>query len=107
MKQHLFVDVIGGLLTAWAGFARSLRPEAASGQAAFRLWLLVQGLMIAVVATHLERLGKTVANVERFLAAGGISLGEAGMALLLFILVSVGIRALSERIGGGSPPATE
>jgi membrane-associated phospholipid phosphatase len=107
VKQHLFIDVIGGLLTAWAGFALFLRLEAASGHTAFRLWLLVQGLMIAVVATHLERLGKTVANVERFLAAGGVSLGEAGTALLLFILVSVGIRALSGRVGGRSPAATE
>ena len=98
VKQHLLVDVIGGLLLAWAGHS-AFRWLADKGTRVTQTcWLAMLALLVLVVLTHLERLAKTAASIQRFLNAGGVPLSGAAAALLLFLLAVLGIRLAVERI---------
>ncbi len=89
VKQHLFVDVLGGLLMAWAGFAGFRRLMALPPRTVLFAWLATQGLLLIVLATHVERLAKTGRKIVRFLAAGGIDADNAAVALLALMAVTV------------------
>lgn len=91
VKQHLFVDVVGGLLLAWAGFAAFRRLMAAPPALVFRCWLVTMGVMLMVLVTHLERLGRTARKVGVFLGTGGISPSEAGVAVLVLLGSAAGM----------------
>lgn len=73
VKQHLVVDVVAGGLLAWAGFLAFRRLIRARPQVVVGCYLAVMAGMLAVLVTHLERLGKTARKVGRFLDAGGIT----------------------------------
>jgi len=102
VKQHLFVDVLGGLLLAWGGFAAFRRLIGLSPWRVFLAWLVCQALLVVVLATHAERLAKTGRKIARFLEAGGIGVGEAVVAVLAVLAAA----AVAQRIGdrGSRPP---
>jgi membrane-associated phospholipid phosphatase len=83
VKQHLVVDVVGGGLLAWAGFRAFRRLLRWPLRRVVGCYLVVLGGMVIVLLTHLERLGKTVRKVSRFLDAGGITPTQAAVAGLL------------------------
>jgi membrane-associated phospholipid phosphatase len=100
VKQHLFVDVIGGLLLAWGGFVGFRRLAAVSSRTVFLAWLVSQGLLLIVLATHSERLAKTGRKIARFLDAGGIDVGEAAIAVLAALVVAGLTQEIVGRVRG-------
>lgn len=90
VKQHLLVDVAGGIALAALGywlFAFLLRLGSARILTAYALTM---AFLLGVLLTHLERLGKTWRKVERFLAAGGLSLVD-----LVLLLAAAGALLLA------------
>jgi len=98
VKQHLFVDVVGGLLLAWAGYAAFRRLMTLSSRGVLFAWLMTQGLLIVVLATHTERLAKTGRKIVRFLAAGGIDAADAAVALLILLAVTAMGQRIADRV---------
>jgi len=91
IKQHLVLDVVGGMVLAAAGFAlfRTLRKRPA--RIVFGLFLVCFSGLLLVLLTHLERLGITWRKIHRFVEAGGSAaelLGAGLLALLLFAWLS-------------------
>jgi len=98
VKQHLLVDVVGGLVLAWAGY-HAFRQLAEKGAGVTQAcWLGMLALLVLVVLTHLERLAKTAASIHRFLDAGGVTLPGAVAVLMVFLLAVLGIRLVVERV---------
>ena len=100
VKQHLLVDVIGGLALAWAGFAGFRRLVVLPYPTVLLSWLACQGLLLVVLVTHTERLAKTGRKIVRFLHAGGIDAGDAVIALIaLLVAIALGQR-IADRLRG-------
>ncbi len=97
VKQHLFVDVLGGLLLAWAGFLAFRRLARMPRRTVFLGWLVCQLLLLVVLATHTERLAKTGRKIARFLEAGGIGVGEAVIAVLALLAAAGLAQGIADR----------
>jgi membrane-associated phospholipid phosphatase len=91
VKQHLVLDVAGGIALAGIGFAlfRALRKR--SPRTVVTLFLICFSGLLLVLVTHLERLEKTWRRIARFVEAGGAAgevLAAGLLALLLFAWLS-------------------
>jgi len=104
VKQHLFVDVLGGLLLAWAGFLGFRWLVGLRRRTVFMAWLVSQGLLMVVLVTHSERLAKTGRKISRFLEAGGIGVGEAVIAVLVVLAAAALVQGTADRVLRRSAP---
>ncbi len=86
IKQHLVLDVVGGIVLAAAGFAvfRALRNRPA--RIVLSLFLICFSGLLLVLVTHLERLEKTWRKIHRFVEAGGAAAEVVGAGLLALLL---------------------
>jgi membrane-associated phospholipid phosphatase len=85
VKQHLVIDVLGGLVLATGGFLLFRRIERSRSTLCNRLYAVTLGGLWLVLATHLERIRITWQKLERFLAAGSLEIVPVfvGLGLLL------------------------
>lgn len=88
VKQHLLIDVLGGIALAAGGFVLFRKMERASSRLLNRLYAATLAGLVLVLLTHLERIRITWQKLERFLAAGGL---EIVPVLVLLGLVVMGI----------------
>jgi membrane-associated phospholipid phosphatase len=96
VKQHLFVDVVGGLMLAWAGFLGFRWLVALPRRTVLLAWLACQGLLLTVLMTHLERLARTGRKITQFLEAGGIGVGEAAISVIALLGAAALIQGLTD-----------
>lgn len=103
VKQHLLVDVLGGVLLAYGGFVVFRRLARSPFPLVIGSYLAAVSGMLVVLATHTERLGKTTRKIGRFLDAGGIAPVQAAAAVLLVACLAAVVYAFAQR--GGAAPA--
>jgi len=96
VKQHLFVDVVGGLILAWAGYLAFRWLVARPRRTVFLAWLACQGLLLSVLMTHTERLARTGRKISQFLEAGGIGVGEATISLVALLAAVALIQGIAD-----------
>ncbi|MGD8976961.1 MAG: phosphatase PAP2 family protein [Gammaproteobacteria bacterium] len=98
IKQHLVLDVVGGMVLAAAGFALFRTLRARPARTVFGLFLICLSALLLVLLTHLERLEKTWRKIHWFVEAGGSAAEILGVGLLALLLL-----AWLSRRGAGSP----
>lgn len=104
VKQHLVIDVLGGLVLATGAFLLFRRIERSSSTVCRRLYAVTLAGLWAVLATHLERVRITWQKLERFLAAANLEIVPVavGLGLLLAgVFVFRQLRRGREIPGGG------
>lgn len=96
VKQHLVVDVIGGIGLAWAGYRGFRWIERQPARVVVWCFGATTAGLVLVLVTHLERIGKTWRKIGRFLEAGqidaGMIAGATGIVLVFLLLVVPAIR---------------
>ncbi|MGI9265260.1 MAG: phosphatase PAP2 family protein, partial [Gammaproteobacteria bacterium] len=85
VKQHLLIDVLGGIALAAGGFVLFRKMEQASPTHLNRLYLATLLGLYLVLFTHLERITITWQKLERFLAAGGLEIMPVVVVLGLVV----------------------
>jgi membrane-associated phospholipid phosphatase len=97
VKQHLLIDVLGGIALAAGGFALFRKMEQASSTALNRLYLATLLGLYLVLFTHLERISITWQKLERFLAAAGVEIVPVFVGLGLLLAALLVFRQLRRR----------
>jgi hypothetical protein len=101
VKQHLVIDVLGGLVLATGAFLLFRRIERSSSTVCMRLYAVTLAGLWAVLATHLERIRITWQKLERFLAAANLEIVPVAVGLGLLLAGVFVFRQL--RQGRGIP----
>jgi membrane-associated phospholipid phosphatase len=97
VKQHLLIDVLGGLALASAGFLLFRKLESLPGELLDRCYLATLAGLWLVLLTHLERIRITWQKLERFLNAGGLEILPVMGVLLAVFLVAWAVHRYRRR----------
>ena len=94
VKQHLVIDVLGGLLLATGAFLLFRWIERSSSTVCKRLYAVTLAGLWLVLATHLERIRITWQKLERFLAAASLEIVPVFVVLGLLLSIIFIVRRL-------------
>jgi len=97
VKQHLLIDVLGGIVLAAGGYALFRKMERLPVTILDRFYLATLAGLFLVLFTHLERISITWQKLQRFLAAGGLEIGPVVAVLGLVVAGIFVMRRLSRR----------
>lgn len=87
VKQHLALDVVGGVVLAAAGFAFFRMLQARSRRIVLGAFVVCFSLLLLLLLSHLDRLGMTWRKIIRFIDAGGAAAEVVGAGLAALLLI--------------------
>ncbi len=100
VKQHLLIDVLGGLALAGGGFLLFRKLESLPGKLLDRSYMATLAVLWIVLLTHLERIRITWQKLERFLNAGGLEILPVLCGVLLVLAIVWGAKRVRAKDEG-------